>query len=156
WIRDFGVTISALSPGLFKCRFPDGKPGRCNMGWMDRGRFEEWEAAGVAVADHLRVLMPQAIKFAYAVGAPLISAFGFSGGGRPAGEPPAGVVETLARAAETVREAGLTLAIETEEGFWPDTGVRSAALVERIGDPGLGINWDPANALIEGERPFPD
>jgi len=34
-----------------------------------------------------------------------------------------------------VHAAGLTLLIETEEGFWGDTGARTAALVEAVGAP---------------------
>jgi sugar phosphate isomerase/epimerase len=66
------------------------------------------------------------------------------------------VAETLTKAAETAASAGIALLVETEEGFWADTGARSAALVERASNPSLGINWDPANAVIEGDVPFPD
>ena len=62
----------------------------------------------------------------------------------------------LSEAAEIAARAGIALLVETEEGFWADTGARSAALVERVGNPSLGINWDPANALIEGDVPFPE
>jgi sugar phosphate isomerase/epimerase len=90
------------------------------------------------------------------LGAGALIAFGFGRGGGAAGPAPTGVVETLAQAAETAAAADLELLVETEEGFWADTGARSAALIERVGNPSLGINWDPANALIEGDVPFPD
>jgi sugar phosphate isomerase/epimerase len=155
-VREFGVTITALSPGLFKCPFPDGEPARSNLGWMDRDRFEAWESVRATVDDHIDRLLPETIELAAELGARALIAFGFSRGGRAAGPAPAGVVETLARAAETAAGAGVELLIETEEGFWADTGARSATLVERVGHPSLGINWDPANALIEGDVPFPD
>lgn len=155
-VRDFGVRVTALSPGLFKCPFPDAEPARSNLGWMDRGFQEDWQRMRATLDDHLRMLLPQSIELAAEVGAPFLIAFGFSRAGRPGGEAPAGVVEALAQAAERVRAAGLELLVETEEGFWPDTGVRSAALLERIGAGAPGINWDPANALIEGEAAWPD
>jgi sugar phosphate isomerase/epimerase len=155
-VRDFGVTVTALSPGLFKCPFPDDEPARSNLGWMDRERFDAWDKVRATVDDHLTKLLPESIELAAELGARSLIAFGFSRGGRAAGPAHDAVVETLARAAESAAAAGLELLVETEEGFWADTGARSAALVERVGNPSLGINWDPANALIEGDMPFPD
>jgi sugar phosphate isomerase/epimerase len=155
-VRDFGVTITAVSPGLFKCPFPDGEPRRSNLGWMDRGFFQSWAEARAIVEDHSTNLLAEALDFAAEVGARSIIAFSFHRAGRPGGEAPAGVAEALAAASEKAAKAGLQLLIETEEGFWADTGERSAALVRRIGHSALGINWDPANTLIEGDIPFPE
>ncbi|HWK68171.1 MAG TPA: sugar phosphate isomerase/epimerase family protein [Rhizobiaceae bacterium] len=154
-VHGFGVKITAISPGLFKCPFPAGEPARSNLGWMDKGFFQSWEEARLLVDDHRRNLLPASIDFAKAVGAPYIIAFSFSRGGAAGGVAPAGVVELLAEAAETAHAAGLELLVETEEGHWANTGARSAALVERVGGPGLAINWDPANALIDGDVPYP-
>lgn len=155
-VRSFGVSITAISPGLFKCPFPAVQPARSNLGWMDSGFFRSWQDARALVDDHRRNLLPASIDFAQEIGAKYIIAFSFSRGGAPGGPPPAGVIETLGDATEAARTAGLELLIETEEGFWADTGARSAALVEQVGSPAIGINWDPANALIEGDVPFPD
>jgi sugar phosphate isomerase/epimerase len=155
-VREFGVTVTALSSGLFKCPFPDDEPASSNLGWMDRGHFEAWDECRATVDDHLTRLLPESIELAQELGARSLIAFGFSRGGRPGGPAPSGVAEALAQAAEIAAGAGLTLLVETEEGFWADTGARSAALIERVSHPSLAINWDPANALIEGDVPFPD
>lgn len=154
-VSSFGVTITAISPGLFKCPFPASEPARSNLGWMDRSFFQNWEEARLLVEDHRRNLLPASIDFAHEAGAKFIVAFSFSRNGAPGGDAPAGVVELLAEVAETAAAAGLELLVETEEGHWADTGARSAALVERVAAPGLGINWDPANALIDGDVPYP-
>lgn len=154
-VHSFGVTITAISPGLFKCPFPAGEPARSNLGWMDKGFFQNWEEARLLVEDHRRNLLPASIDFAKEVGAKFIIAFSFSRNGAAGGEAPAGVIELLAEAAETAASAGLELLVETEEGHWADTGARSAALVERVGAPSLAVNWDPANALIDGDVPYP-
>jgi sugar phosphate isomerase/epimerase len=65
------------------------------------------------------------------------------------------VLEILARAAERAGSMGITLAVENEEGFWADTGERTAALVRAIGHPALGVNWDPGNAYCAGDEPYP-
>jgi sugar phosphate isomerase/epimerase len=155
-VGSFGVSITAVSPGLFKCPFPADEPARSNLGWMDAGFYRSWQDARSLVEDHRSNLLPASIDFAHEVGARYIITFSFSRAGAPAGPAPAGVTEMLAEAAEAARAADLELLVETEEGFWADTGTRSAALIERVGSPVLGINWDPANALIEGDVPFPD
>lgn len=154
-VRSFGVSITAISPGLFKCPFPGTEPALSNLGWMDAGFFASWSDASALLEDHLQNLLPASIDFACELGAPHLIAFSFSRAGAPGGPAPTAVIDALASAAEKTRAAGLTLLIETEEGFWADTGARSAMLVERVGDPGLAINWDPANALIDGDLPYP-
>lgn len=155
-IRDFDVTITALSPGLFKGAFPDTAPDHSNLFWMGAGQFRKWQDGKREIEHHLHALLPQAIELAVEAGARFIIDFSFHRSGLPGGKAPAAVVETLSEAAEMIQKAGLEFLIETEEGHWADTGMRSAALVERIGNPSLGLNWDPANALIEGDIPYPD
>jgi sugar phosphate isomerase/epimerase len=155
-VREFGVEITALSPGLFKFRFPEREPARSNLGWMDAGFFDAWRERKAMLADHLERLLPETLELAAEVGARTLISFSFSRDGGPGGEAPQGVVETLAEAAERAAAAGIDFLIETEEGHWADTGARSAALIGRIGTERAGINWDPANALIDGDVPYPD
>ncbi len=155
-IRHFGVSITAVSPGLFKMPFPADAPERSNLGWMEAQFHRSWSEGKAGVQDHLRALLPASIDYAGEIGARFIIAFSFHRGGAPAGPAPRGVIDALAEAAETTRAGGLELLVETEEGFWADTGANSAALVREVGEAGLGINWDPANALCGGDVPFPD
>lgn len=154
-VQEFGVTITAVSPGLFKFPFPAAEPARSNLGWMDSGFFGAWREAKAMLEEHLEKLLPETIEFSQAVGCRSIVCFSFSRAGAPGGAAPAGVIETLREAAERCAATGIDLLVETEEGHWADTGERSAALVRMVGHPELGINWDPANALIDGDVPFP-
>src|SRR5690606_23867124 len=52
-IGDFGVRITAVSPGLFKIPLPAAEPARSNLGWMDAGFFQQWQDGHAAVRDHL-------------------------------------------------------------------------------------------------------
>ena len=155
-VREFGVEITALSPGLFKFPFPDREPARSNLGWMDAGFFAAWQERKALLADHLDRLLPETLELAAETGARSIISFSFSRGGAAGGEAPQGVAEALAAAAERAQAAGIDFLIETEEGHWADTGARSAALLRRVGTAHAGINWDPANALIDGDVPWPD
>jgi len=155
-VRDFGISVTALSPGLFKIPLPAAAPPHANLGWMDRGFDMAWSAARAQMADHLDTLLPQSLDLAAELGAPLIVVFSFERGGDRADALPGAVVETLARAADRAAQAGIALAVETEEGHWANTGARSAALVAAADAANLGVNWDPANALIDGDVPYPD
>lgn len=154
-IAAFGVAITAISPGLFKFAHPDAAPERSNLEWMDRGFHSGWAEARAMLAHHLDTLLPASIAFAESVGAEFVIAFSFHRAFRPPGPAPSAVVDTLGRAAETARAAGRTLLVETEEGFWADTGARTAALMRAAG-PALGVNWDPANSFCAGDSPFPE
>src|SRR5690606_36742884 len=80
----------------------------------------------------------------------------FDRGGVPAGPAPAGLIALLHQAAELAGAAGMELLIEGEAGFWADTGARTAAIVQAVDHPALGINWDPGNAYEAGDLPYPD
>lgn len=154
-IDSFGVTVAAISPGLFKIPFPASEPARSNLGWMDAGFFRDWSDARTLLEDHLENLLPESLDYAEEVGAQHIIVFSFHRAGATAGEAPEGVAEVLAQAAEAAAARRLTLLVETEEGHWANTGARTARLIDAIGSSALAANWDPANALIEGDVPYP-
>jgi sugar phosphate isomerase/epimerase len=155
-IVEYDVEVFAISPGLFKIPYPAAAPGRSNAGWMDRGFFDGWAAERAALDYHLSELLPASLDYANELHAKMVICFGFNRAGQPGGAAPGGVLECLANAAERAAKAGLVLAVETEEGFWADTGARTAAMLRTIGHPALGINWDPANSFCDGDVPYPD
>lgn len=154
-VKNFGVSITTVSPGLFKIPFPDSEPRFSNLGWMDSAFYQSWDESRRTLDDHRVNLLPESLEFASDVGARFLIAFSFSRNGARGGSAPNGVVEVLTDACEQASMAGIELLVENEEGHWADTGKRSAALIKRVGHPALGLNWDPANALIEGDVPFP-
>lgn len=154
-IKSFDVRISAISPGLFKIPFPLDTPKTSNLAWMDREFHDAWANADALLRDHVERLLPESLEFAAAVGARYLVAFSFHRGGRPSGPAPERVIEVLAAAAEKAQSAGVSMIIENEESHWANTGEYSAALIAATGAP-LGLNWDPANALIDGDTPWPD
>ena len=52
-VGEFGASITALSPGLFKIPYPAAEPAESNLGWMDRGFFAQWEAQANALTEHM-------------------------------------------------------------------------------------------------------
>jgi sugar phosphate isomerase/epimerase len=154
-VKSFGVTITAISPGLFKIPFPADEPAHSNLGWMDEGFFRAWSDQRELLRDHVENLLPESLDFAAELGAGFVIVFSFHRAGAAAGPAPAGVADALAQAAEAASARGLTLLVETEEGHWANSGALIADLLQRVGHPALAANWDPANALIEGDVPYP-
>lgn len=155
-IADYGVAVTAISPGLFKLPFPVAEAERSNLGWMDRAMFADWEGQQHLLESHAQELLPAAIDFALEFAAPYIIAFSFHRGHHPSGPAPQRVVDFLRECTDRVHAAGLTLLIETEAGYWADTGARSAALIEAVAHPGIAINWDPANSFCSDDISYPD
>jgi sugar phosphate isomerase/epimerase len=158
-LDDYGARVIAVSPGLFKFPYQADDSPRASLAWMERDQDQAWEAARTSLRHHLDELLPAACDYAAELGAGLVVAFSFA---RPAGlpadesvDPPPGVVDSLRRAAERAAASGLALVIETEAGFWADSGQNTAALVRAVNHPALGVNWDPGNVLAAGAEPYP-
>jgi len=155
-LERYQVNIIAVCPGLFKFPFPSKQPAEFPMPWLDQVYFDDWSAAHKLLDDHLNELLPESLDFANELGAKMVISFGFARGGFSPGPPPDELLDYLLKAAERARSAGLGLAIENESGFWADTGERTGQIIRTINHPNLGVNWDPANAFFEGDKPYPD
>ena len=152
----YDARIIAISPGLFKIPYPLNLREQASLAWMDRAMFQSWKSRHDEVKYHCEELLPASIEFAQALGVKLIISFSFHRGNLPPGSAPDEIKEALSNAAEQVGAAGMHLLVEVEEGFWADTGQRTAALLEAIDHPALGVNWDPGNAFMAGDTPYPD
>ena len=121
--------------------------------------FERYNNAEQLVRHHLEVLLPETIQAALQLKAQIIVCFSFDRGEHELATAPVPglVIDVLKDAARQVEQAGLTLALEVEHICWGDVGHRAAKIVEQVGNPAMGINWDPANAYRAGsDRPYPD
>jgi len=124
------MEITALTPGVFKIHLSD----------TDKLRRE------------LEDILPRTCELARRLGVPRIISFGFM---RETGVPESEARDRLREAGEVVREHGLELVVENEPGSFCDTGVNTARLVGDLQMDHVGINWDPANAVISGEAAYP-
>lgn len=151
----YDAHVIALSPGLFKFPFPAQLPEELPLSWLDKGSYENWATAQNQVEEHLNRLLPESLKYACELGAKIVVVFGFSRGGLPPGDPPDELLKCLLKAAERAQASGVNLVIENEAGFWADTGERTGMIIRQINHPALRVNWDPGNAFVEGESPYP-
>jgi sugar phosphate isomerase/epimerase len=152
----FDARLIAISPGLFKIPYPLGTRERASLAWLDDAMFQRWHSVRDQVKYHHQELLPASLEFARSLGVNLVVIFSFHRGGHPAGRAPDEVLEILQDAAKQAAAAGLQLAVEVEDEFWADTGGRTAALAAMVDHPALGVNWDPGNAFMAGDTPYPD
>src|SRR5919106_363251 len=57
--------------------------------------------------------------------------------------------------ADQAQARGLVIGIENEHACNIATGVETARLLAAVDHPALQVIWDPANALVAGETPYP-
>ena len=129
-----GAVITALSPGLFK---------------LHPGQEQE-------VEHELRSVLPRSIAMARELGCRMLLAFGFKRPDEGLDAARTAAITHLRRAAEMVQRQGMLLAVENEPGYFCDSGSHTAAMLRDAASDALRANWDPANAIGTGERPYPE
>jgi len=155
-LDQFDVRVVAISPGLFKCPNPLAPREHFPLSIIDQTLYERWRHPRDLAKYHLQELLPLSIEYAQSIGAEKIVAFSFERGTMKEKTVPDEVLLVIQEAAGQCAGADLELVIEVEAGFWCDTGANTAAIMRAIAHPALGVNWDPGNAIVAGDIPFPD
>ena len=155
-LDEFDVQIIAISPGLFKIPLPARNRERFPLRASDIHLYENWRDAKSLVQYHRTELLPASLEYARTLGVNRVIIFSFHRGECSPVNVPEEVLIILKEAAELAEKSGIQLCLEVEDQFWGDTGSRTAGIVAQINHPALGINWDPGNAFVAGEKPYPD
>jgi len=100
-------------------------------------------------------LLQHSIDLCKRFGAPYIRIFSFWRRGPFTTEVEERIVDLLMGPCEVASRAGITLLLENEHACFTGTGKETARVIERVGSPALKMVWDPGNAFMAGERPFP-
>ena len=66
-----------------------------------------------------------------------------------------GVVTALSTLAEKAAKEDLIIGLENEHACNIGTAAETARMLEAVKHPNLKLVWDPANAMVGGENPFP-
>ncbi len=155
-LDEFNIKIVAISPGLFKCLFPIGQRERFPLRIFDQALYQQWRQPRDVVKYHQEELLPLSIEYAEEIGAARIVAFSFERSVTSGSIVPDEILIALRQAAEQTGAAGLELVIEVEANFWVDTGKNAAEIMQAVDHPAIGVNWDPGNAIVAGDKPYPD
>jgi len=142
-----GLEIVSIASPLLKCVLP-------NSPEVD-ARFQQDVFAATHTFEDQPRLADRALDIAERTGARIVRVFSYWRAVQPDAcfERVARVLEHLAAQAAL---HGRTIGIENEHACNIATGAETARLLEAAAHPNLNVVWDPANAYVSGETPFPD
>jgi len=142
-----GLEIVSIASPLLKCVLPDAPA-------VD-ARFQQDVFAATQTFAVQPRLADRALEIAERTGARIIRVFSYWRTVRPDA-----CFERVARALEHLAEQaalhGRIIGLENEHACNIATGEETARLLEAVAHPNLQVVWDPANAYVSGEAPFPD
>jgi sugar phosphate isomerase/epimerase len=146
-VRAHGMEIISIASPLLKCVLPDAPE-------VDARFQQDMFASKHTFADQPR-LAARAFEIADRTGARIIRVFSYWRTVRPE-ECFSRVVEALRGLARQAADRSLIIGLENEHACHISTGEETARLLAAVDHPNLKVVWDPANAIVSGEQPFPD
>jgi sugar phosphate isomerase/epimerase len=145
--RSHGLEVVSLSSPLLKCLLPDSPP-------VDTRFQQDVFGSQYAYEDQPR-LKARAFEIAHKTGARIIRVFSFW----RTEDPDVcfdRIVEALGNLATQAAKEDLIIGLENEHACNISTGAEAARVLRAVKHPNLRLVWDPANAYVAGEVPFPD
>ena len=142
-----GMRVLSIASPVLKCTLPHAPPIAPHI-------QQDMFSAAFSFDDQAR-LARRAFDIAERSGAQVVRVFSYWRTVDPDAcfERVAAALRELAEEAATRR---LVIGIENEHACNIATGAETARLLAAVDTPALQVIWDPANALVAGERAFPD
>ena len=141
-----GFQIISIASPLLKCVLPGAPP-------VD-GRFQQDIFASKHTFEDQPRLTEHAFDVATRLGAKIVRVFSYWRTIDPDKCFDA-VVSSLTDLAEKAAKRDLIIGLENEHACNIGTAAETARVLERAKHPNLKVVWDPANAYVAGEKPFP-
>src|SRR5581483_3567428 len=138
--------ISIASP-LLKCVLPDAPE-------VDERFQQDMFASKNTIADQPR-LAKRAFEIAHRTGARIIRVFSYWRTVEP-DKCFDRIVSALDDLARQAAAHDVTIGLENEHACNVATAAETARVLAAVQHPNLKVVWDPANAYVAGEKPFPD
>ena len=142
-----GLTILSIASPVLKCVLPDAPP-------LDERFQQDVFGSAYTIADQPR-LTARAIQIAEATGAKFIRVFSYWRTIAPE-QCHDRIISALRELADRAGERGLVIGLENEHACNVATGAEAGRILNALDHPALMSIWDPANAFLLGETPFPD
>lgn len=146
-VRTGGMEIVSIASPLLKCTLPDAPQVDARFqqdSFAARHRFEDQPRIAARV-----------FEIARRTGAKIVRVFSYWRTVEP--EACFGrIVEALSGLADQAARHDVTIALENEHACNIATGQETARVLAAADHAHLKVVWDPANALVSGENPFPD
>jgi L-ribulose-5-phosphate 3-epimerase len=142
-----GMKVLGIASPVLKCVLPDGPP-------LDERFEQDVFGSAYTIADQPR-LSARALEIAERTGARIIRVFSYWRTVAPE-RCLDRIVAALKELADRAAARGLIIGLENEQACNIATGAKAGRLLATLDHPALKAIWDPANASILGETPFPD
>ena len=142
-----GFQVMSIASPLLKCVLPDSPE-------ID-SRFQHDIFASKHTFEDQPRLAAHAFEIAHRTGAKIIRVFSYWRTVEPL-RCFDRIVTALGELAEKASKEDLIIGLENEHACNLATGAEAAAALRAVDHPNLKLVWDPANALVSGEVPFPD
>jgi L-ribulose-5-phosphate 3-epimerase len=142
-----GLQVISIASPLLKCTLPDAPP-------IDPRFQQDMFASNYTFADQPR-LAKRAFTIAGRTGARIVRVFSYW----RTLQPDAcfeRIVSALRDLADQAAQHDLVIGLENEHACNISTAAETARVLAAIDHPNLKVVWDPANAFLSGEIPFPD
>lgn len=141
-----GLQVISIASPLLKCVLPDSPE-------ID-SRFQHDIFASKHTYEDQPRLAARAFEIAHRTGAKIIRVFSYWRTIEPL-KCFDRIVAALGELAEKASKEDLIIGLENEQACNLATGAEAAAALKAVEHPNLKLVWDPANALVSGENPFP-
>jgi len=146
-VRARGLEIVSIASPLLKCALPSAPE-------VEERFQKDMFAAAYGFDDQPRIAA-RAFEIAKRTGARIVRVFSYWRTVRPEACFDR-IVEALAGLAGEAAREHLVIGLENEHACNIATGAELARALEASDNPNLKAVWDPANALVAGENPFPE
>jgi len=145
-VEQRGMKVLSIASPVLKCVLPDAPP-------IDPQFQQDVFGFAYTIADQPR-LSKRAFEIAALTGAKIIRVFSYWRTTAP-DQCFDRIVSALRDLADRAAERGLVIGLENEHACNAATGVEAGRVLAALDHPALKSIWDPANASILGEVPFP-
>ena len=142
-----GMTVISIASPVLKCVLPDAPA-------VDERYQQDVFGSKHTFADQ-PLLAARAFEICARTGARMLRVFSYWRTVDPAACFDR-IVEALAALADEGQRRGIIIGLENEHACNISTGQDAARVLAAIDHPALQLIWDPANALVAGETPYPD
>lgn len=145
-VEAHGMRVLSIASPLLKCVLPDGPP-------VDE-RFQQDVFGSAYTFEDQPRLTRRAFEVARQAGAKVIRVFSYWRTIEPQREYDR-IARALRELADQALEYGLIIGLENEHACNVGTGAEAARMLRAVDHPALKLIWDPANAFVLGETPYP-
>jgi sugar phosphate isomerase/epimerase len=146
-VERHGMRVLSLASPLLKCVLPDAPP-------VD-ARFQQDVFGSAYTFEDQPRLTRRAFEVAQRTGARIIRVFSYWRTVDP-DRVFERVASSLRDLADQAASRGIVIGLENEHACNVGTGAEASRMLAAVDHPALGLIWDPANASILGETPYPD